>query len=132
ESVNNHALRELAARLARKPARRAHLVEVAVNVQLQKVRRMVRRLAHSLAPSSMAEPELLQIKTTHKRIDRPHHILPPDIVLNRRRQKAQLTPAPAGLEGMIRHATNRTSPPSHRHKFLPSLEAKSGLRAAMR
>src|SRR5215510_11051364 len=54
---------EIATRLARKPARGAHLVEVAVNVQLQKVRRMVRRLAHSLAPSSMAEPELLHIKT---------------------------------------------------------------------
>src|SRR5215510_7253709 len=34
----------------------------------------------------------------------------------------------AGLEGMIRHATNRTSSPSTRHKFLPSLFASSGLR----
>ena len=103
------------------PARRPDLVDVAVQVQLQQVGRIVGRLPHFVrAALRMAEAEFHQIECGHEAIDRPHRIVPPDIVLNPGRKEAGLIPALAGLECAIRHNQNRTSTPQN-EQFLPSL-----------
>jgi hypothetical protein len=45
----------IARRLARRPARRTHLVQVAMRAQLQQVRRIIRRLVYPAVPIGMAQ-----------------------------------------------------------------------------
>ena len=102
---------QIALRLPLQTARRAHLVEIAVQIKLQQIGRVVRRLAHSHTTLGMPKAELSKIERFHIALDRPHRIVRRHVIFNPRRQKARLLPARAGFECAIRHKTNRTSTP---------------------
>ena len=70
---------------------------------------MVAWLSRPATTTAMPELELLKIESANVGLDRPNRVIPPDIILDPRRQKAQLLPAWAGLIGAIRHDENRTS-----------------------
>src|SRR4051812_46356439 len=96
---------QIALRLLLQPARRANLVQVPVQIQLQKIRRIIRWLASSIAPRTrVAEPQLIEIERLDVGLDRTNWIVSSDVILNPRGQKAGLLPAYAGLEWAIRHA----------------------------
>ncbi len=100
---------EITLRLPLKTARGADLIEIAVKIQLQKVGRIVRRLARSPTGIGMTKPELLHIERGNVSLNRTHRIVRSDIIFNPWRQKTRLLPACAGLELAIRHNQNRTS-----------------------
>ena len=93
---------EITPPLALQSARRAHLVEIAVQIKLQQVGRIVRRLPNSLPTIGMPEPELRQIESTHIALDRPHPDCPSRRNLQPAQKKTTLLPARAGLEHAIR------------------------------
>src|SRR2546423_1743245 len=66
-------------------ARRAHLVEIAVQIKLQQIGRVVRRLAHSHTTLGMSKAELSNIERRHIALDRPHWIVRCDVIFNPRR-----------------------------------------------
>src|SRR6266481_6117331 len=100
---------QIALRLLLEATRGADPIEIAVKIGLQKVRRMVAWLSRPAATTGMPEPKLLKIESADIGLDRPNRIISRDIILNARRQKAQLLPARAGLIRAIRHDENRTS-----------------------
>ncbi|HLZ02045.1 MAG TPA: hypothetical protein VKR55_07810, partial [Bradyrhizobium sp.] len=68
----------------------------------------------------MAEAELGKIEGANKAINGPDRIVGADIVFYPRRKQADLVPALAALECVIRHKPNRTSIAGNA-EFLPSL-----------
>jgi len=98
-------------------------MEVAVKIELQQVSRVISRLAWAASNPRIAEPQLLQIEHADKSIDRTNWIIVIDVVFHARRQKTRLLTAHAGLEGVIRHKTNRTLIGKFGYEFLPSLNA---------
>jgi hypothetical protein len=81
---------DIARTLALQPARRAHLIQVAIKVKLQQVSRVVGRPSHRCRHRP-AELEPPQVKTVHKCVDHPNRRIRRHIVLNRRRQQRCLT-----------------------------------------
>jgi hypothetical protein len=76
----------IAPRLAFQPARRAHLVEIAVQVKLQQIGRIIRRLAGAAFRPDVAEVQFVQIERIDIGVDRPHRIVPTDVILYARRK----------------------------------------------
>jgi hypothetical protein len=74
-------------RLAFQTARGANLVEVAVQIELQQVGRIVRRLANLHATLGMLESKLCQIERINIDIDRSHRIVGSDVIFHPCRKK---------------------------------------------
>ena len=113
---------KIAASLALKTARRADPVDVAIKIELQQIRRIVRRLPSPAIRTGMAEAKSLKVQRSDKRLDRTNRIVLIHIIFHARRKKARLIPAYPGLEATIRHAESYTPLPNRRG-FLPSLSA---------
>jgi hypothetical protein len=116
---------KIAASLAFKTARGADSVEIAVKIKLRQVGRIIGRLAYPTVRPRAAKPKLLKIERRHVGIDRANRIVPPHIIFNPRRKKAWLLPARTGLEGVIRHKTNRTLIRQMSYEFLPRLSCET-------
>src|SRR5262249_32664256 len=99
---------DVATCLALEPPRGADLIEVAIQIQLQEIGRMVGRLACSATTIRMREAQLGQIKGAHIRIYRSNRVVRTDIVIHSRRQQHSLLATVPSLECAIRHVTNRT------------------------
>ena len=83
-------------------------MDVAVHIKLQQVSGVIARLARSARCLRVAKPQLLQVERIDKGVNRTNRIIAINIVFHPRRQKTGLLPADTGLEGVIRHKTNRT------------------------
>jgi hypothetical protein len=98
-------------RLAFQPTRRAHLVEIAVQIQLEQIGRSVGRLAGSAVRADGAKAERAHIECVNIRVDRTHRIVRGDVIRDARRQQARLLAALAGLVSATYHDAKRTSAP---------------------
>src|SRR3954469_22425345 len=110
---------QIAAGFTLEPARRSDLVQIPIEIKLQQVRRIVRRLPDPRSPPlGVTEAKLDQIESVDVAVNRANRIVRPDIILNPRRKQALLIAALAALERTIRHDPNRTV----NTEFLPSLD----------
>jgi hypothetical protein len=82
------------------------LVEIAVQVKLQQIGRIIRRLASATFRPDVAEVQFVQIERIDIGIDRPHRIVPTDVILYARRKQAHLLAVVADLVAALRQATN--------------------------
>src|ERR1700724_4346688 len=98
------------------------MVDVAIEVKLQQIGRVVRRLSDSRAAVSVPETELGKVEGANEAVDRPNRIGRTDIVLDPGRKQTGLLAALAALERAIRHGTNRTRSSRKCSPFLPSLD----------
>src|SRR4029077_848349 len=95
---------DIAPGLTLESARGADPMQVAVNVQLEQVPRMIGRLPASATGAGLPKPSLRHIDRVPVGINRPHRIIAVDIVLDPSREETRLLPADAGLEAVaIRH-----------------------------
>ena len=100
----------IAPRFAFQSARRAHLVEIAVQIEPQEIGRIIRRLAGAAVGSDIAETQLVQIERIDIGVDGTNRIVPTDVILQTRRQETCLIAALTRLVGAVRrHTGNRTS-----------------------
>jgi hypothetical protein len=71
---------------------------IAIKIKLQQVGRIIGRLPNAHAPLRMPEPELRKSESADIAVNRPHWIVPTDVVLHPCWQKTRLLPAHAGLK----------------------------------
>src|SRR5579872_6800520 len=102
----------VAPRFRLQPPARPHPVQVAINIQLQKIPRRVRRPPH-LFRSNLGKSQSLQIEPVYKGINHPHRIVTPNHLVQNLRKKRRLVPR---LPRDVRHHDPESKPDSRLHQ----------------
>src|SRR5262249_54126121 len=135
---------KIAPRFPLKSPRGADPMQVAVNIKLEQVPRIIGRLSSPAPGARMPKPRMRKIDRIPVSINRPHRIIALHIVFQPSWKQARLMPADAGLEAVaIRHhrivhptpkCAMKSCPVSQRHPGPPAphfapLNAGYGARA---
>jgi hypothetical protein len=78
-------------------------------------------LAGAIADISVPKAQTPQIERRNIGVNRPHRVVRRHVILDPRRQQAQLVAARAGFERSLRHAERIGAFDPKHEKFLPSL-----------
>ena len=91
---------DIAVGFALQPTARSHSVQVAVDVELQQIRRRIGRATRHLRRNA-AEPRRREVQPIYKGVNKPHRVVRADIVIHCLRQKQKLR---AVVTSDVRHA----------------------------